>query len=100
MTVRLILKALRLLWPYVRSAIFRDRTVIEVIIENLHITIMLGLIIILVVMLSITTLQLSDIKEARELARHRASSSVTCDCNDNLNTNRLKELIKEYDNEY
>lgn len=100
MTTRLILKALRLLWPYLRSAIFRDRTITEVIVENLHITIMLGFIMVMIVMLSITTLQLSDIKEARALARSRVSTPVACDCYDNLNTNRLKELIKEYDNEH
>lgn len=99
MTVRLLLKALRLLWPYLRSAIFKDRTVSEVIAENLHVTVMLGLILSLIVMLSITTLQLSDLKEARALARSRVTTPVSCDCYEAIDPNRLKELIKEYDNE-
>lgn len=100
MTVRLLLKALRLLWPYLRSAIFKDRTVTEVIVENLHITIMLGFIMALILMLSITTLQLSDLKEARALARSRVTTSVSCDCYEAIDPHRLTELIKEHDNEH
>lgn len=100
MTVRLLLKALRLLWPYLRSAIFKDRTVTEVIVENLHITIMLGFILVLILMLGITTLQLSDLKEARALSRSRVTTPVSCDCYEAIDPHRLTELIKEYDNEY
>lgn len=94
MTARLFLKALRLLWPYLRSAIFRDRTVAEVIHENLHITMMLGLIILLTIALAMTTLKLSELKATRRVVPITVAE-VPPDCTPPFNIERLLDLLRE-----
>jgi hypothetical protein len=91
---RLLFKALRLLWPYLRSAIFKDRTVVEVIRENLLFTYMLGIILMLVLSLVISTIRLSELKE--EQAAHRAgTANVPCTCVAPFETHRFNDLLKD-----
>jgi DMSO/TMAO reductase YedYZ heme-binding membrane subunit len=90
---RLLFKALRLLWPYLRSAIFKDRTVIEVIRENKHFTGMLGLILLLVWALAISTMRVSELKE--QAARKVDPANVAVTCTSPFETSRLNDLLKE-----
>ena len=91
---RFLFKALRLLWPYLRSAIFKDRTVVEVIRENKHFTGMLGLILLLVWALAISTMRLSELKE-EHTARKVDSANVPCTCASPFETSRFNDLLKE-----
>jgi hypothetical protein len=90
---RLLFKALRLLWPYLRSAIFKDRTVVEVIKENLLFTYMLGIILMLVVTLAISTIRLSELKE--EQAALRAGPAVVPTCIAPFEIHRFNDLLKD-----
>lgn len=91
---RLLFKALRLLWPYLRSAIFKDRTVVEVLKENVHFTYMLGIILVLVVALAISTIRLSELKE--EQAALKAGTVIApCSCTTPFETNRFNDLLKD-----
>ncbi|MNC18891.1 hypothetical protein D3C87_1300880 [compost metagenome] len=90
---RLLFKALRLLWPYLRSAIFKDRTVVEVIRENKHFTCMLGLILLLVWALAISTMRVSELKE--QAARKVDPANVATSCTSPFETSRLNDLLKE-----
>ncbi len=47
-TLRFVFKALLVFWPFLRYAIFRDRTVSEVVKENWHMNGMFAVIIVLV----------------------------------------------------
>lgn len=94
MTARLLLKALRLLWPYLRSAIFKDRTVAEVIRENAHITVMLVFVICLIMSLALSTLKLSELKELNRVRKVEVIT-LSCSCDRPLNTQRLQELLRE-----
>ena len=77
------------------AAIFKDRTVTEVIKENAHLTIMLGFILCLTVTLAFTTLRLSELKEIHG-AYHSEVIAVPCSCGQPFNTQRLQELLREY----
>jgi len=55
MTIRIVFKALLVIWPFLRDAIFKDRTVSEVIRENWHINVMFVLIVSLVLFMFYTT---------------------------------------------
>ncbi len=94
-TARLIFKALRLLWPYLRSAIFKDRTIVEVMKENHYLTAMLGLILMLVFALVISTVRLSELKE--ELAEEKGDKVTEQPrvCVLPFQTHRLNNLLKE-----
>lgn len=90
---RLLFKALRLLWPYLRSAIFKDRTVVEVIKENVHFTYMLGIILVLVFALTISTIRLSELKE--QAAAKAEPVIAPCSCVAPFETNRFNDLLKD-----
>jgi hypothetical protein len=68
---RFILKALVLLWPFLKAAVFKERTVKEVILENKHLTGMLLLLCLLTGALFMTTLALSDTKDAYRVSREQ-----------------------------
>lgn len=91
---RYAFKALRLLWPYLRAAIFKDRTVVEVIRENMHFTCMSVLIMMLVFALSISVIRISELKEERA-ARKTTLGEVPCTCTTTFERNRFDELLKE-----
>ena len=91
---RSVFKALRLLWPYLRSAIFKDRTVTEVIKENQHLTWMLVLIMMLVFALVIATIRLSELKE-EIAAKQKVSPETSCLCVDPFEAARLNDLMEE-----
>lgn len=66
---RLFFKGCVLVWPWLKAAIFKDRTVMEVIVENKHLTGMLLLLCLLIGALLMTTFALSDTKDAYRVAR-------------------------------
>lgn len=55
MTTRFFLKALLVIWPFLRDAIFKNRTVSEVVKENWHLNVMFFLVCLLTIMLWFTT---------------------------------------------
>lgn len=68
---RLFFKGCVLVWPWLKAAIFKDRTVVEVLLENKHLTGMLLLLCLLIGALLMTTFALSDTKDAYRLAREQ-----------------------------
>lgn len=59
-TFKLVAKALLIIWPFLRSAIFRGRTVSEVLRENWHMNAMFTLVITLIIFLWYTTHAVMD----------------------------------------
>ncbi|ARV77340.1 hypothetical protein FDI21_gp171 [Pseudomonas phage Noxifer] len=92
---RLLFKALRLLWPYLRSAIFKDRTVVEVLKENVHLTYMLGIILVLVFALALSTIRLSELKEEQAAYKKAEPVIAPCSCTTPFETNRFNDLLKD-----
>lgn len=68
---RLFFKGCVLVWPWLKAAVFKDRTVTEVISENKHLTGMLLLMCLLIGALLMTTFALSDTKDAYRSAREQ-----------------------------
>lgn len=93
MTMRLFLKALLVIWPFLKSAIFKERSVAEVLKENLHLTAMLLLIVILASALIMTTTTLSEYKD-RFTKLQLAVKEQGADCLGDENTKRRKRLIE------
>ncbi|BDR26953.1 hypothetical protein RVBP20_1940 [Pseudomonas phage sp. NK1] len=58
----LTIKALLFVWPFLKRAIFGDRTIKEVLLENKHVTAMLILVVILLGTLFIVTSELKSVK--------------------------------------
>lgn len=99
--LRLMLKALFIIWPFLKTAIFRERTIVEVIKENKHLTAMQVVILLLSITLGITTAELADYKvNYRALQQRLIESSTRCSPEspeDDLEQRkqRLMELLTE-----
>lgn len=65
----LSLKTLLFVWPFLKRAIFGDRTVKEVLLENKHVTLMLILIVILAFMLAAVTMELRSVRDQHSAVR-------------------------------
>jgi hypothetical protein len=75
--LRLFFKALIVIWPFLKSAIFKDRTVGEVIAENKHITVMLALNVVMLVSLVLTTQALAYYKDEYIKTKSTVSATTT-----------------------
>lgn len=93
MTMRFFWKALLVIWPFLKSAIFKERDVIEVLRENKHITAMLALILLLALSLIMTTSALSEYKE-RYSKLQSAVKEQGADCLGDEPDKRRKRLIE------
>ena len=93
--LRLIFKALIVIWPWLKTAIFKEGTVAEVVAENKHLTFMLVLIVVLILSLVITTSALSDYKEDyRAVIEKMKESQYQCVPEDvELRKQRLTEML-------
>lgn len=77
--LKVIFKALIVFWPFLKAAVFKDRTVAEVIKENKHLTAMLVVNILLICVLVITTKALADYKgEYRKVRAEITSVQQAC----------------------
>lgn len=56
--LRLVFKAIQLLWPFLKRAIFGDRTIREVLLEHKHVTYMFAILLFMTLSLSITLKEL------------------------------------------
>ena len=56
--LRLVFKAIHLLWPFLKRAIFGDRTIREVLLEHKHVTYMFAILLFMTLSLSITLKEL------------------------------------------
>ena len=93
MTMRFFWKALLVIWPFLKSAIFKERNVGEVLRENKHITGMLSLILLLAFSLMLTTSALSTYKE-RYAKLQSAVKEQGADCLGDESDKRRKRLIE------
>lgn len=88
-------KALLLLWPFLKRAIFGDRTVREVMLENKHVTFMFATVLILSTSLILTIGELNDVKSENWKLKQR---ECICDTTmvDSLQARRqlLGEILK------
>lgn len=89
--LRLILRALIVIWPFLKTAIFRERTIAEVIKENKHLTALQVLILVLILSLVITTVELADYKtELRTLQEQKNKVPAVQCIPDNLEERKIR----------
>lgn len=95
--LRFACKVLLVIWPFLKSAVFKERNVVEVLRENKHITCMLILILLLISALAMTTMALSEYKEQYQQLQ-AAVKEQGKDClgdGTDKRRKRLLELLKE-----
>jgi hypothetical protein len=93
----LVMKALLLIWPFLKRAIFKDRTVTEVMLENKHVTVMFIMILLLLGSLVMVTSELNAVRSAHRLTKAELISGEKClPPEETLSTRRalLGELLK------
>lgn len=61
--LKVIIKALLVFWPFLKNIIFKDRTVREVIADNMQLTIIAGFMVIVSTTLYVTVSALADTKQ-------------------------------------
>lgn len=94
---RLFFKGCVLVWPWLKAAVFKDRTVLEVILENKHLTGMLLLLCLLIGALFMTTFALSDTKDAYRVAREQLDQlqrPTVCVAPTTFDRDKLDQLLQ------
>ncbi|BEG72428.1 hypothetical protein [Pseudomonas phage PA1C] len=89
-------KALLLLWPFLKRAIFGDRTVREVMLENKHVTFMFAMVLVLAMSLMLTIGELNDVKSENWKLKQRPECVCDVDSVESLQARRklLGEILK------
>ena len=89
-------KALLLLWPFLKRAIFGDRTVKEVMLENKHVTFMFAIVLMLSMSLILTIGELNDVKSENWKIKQRPECVCVINEFDSLQARRrlLGEILK------
>jgi hypothetical protein len=75
--IKLITKALIIGWPFLRSIIFKDRTVKEVLLANRQFTCLFGLLVVVVFTLYLTVATLAETKALLLLSQAEAARLKT-----------------------
>lgn len=58
----LTIKALLLFWPFLKRAVFGERTVKEVMLENKHVTFMFAVVVVLLLSFFVTVSELNEVR--------------------------------------
>jgi len=88
-----LLKAFVLIWPFLRSVIFKDRTVLEVVVANRQVTYMFAALVFVAATLYVTTEELAATNAELYRVRVELSSyNLECDCAAPIDTVALTGL--------
>ena len=95
--VGVTIKALLLIWPFLKRAVFGDRTIKEVMLENKHVTFMFAVVVILLLSFFMTVSELDEVRsENVALKKQLAQVCPTLDKDAALKARRkaLGDLLK------
>lgn len=85
------IKALLLVWPFLKRAIFRDRTVVEVLLENKHVTFIFSIVLVLLVSFLMTVNELNDVRSENLILKDKLEQK--CECVDVNHLSQRKKLL-------